>query len=74
MLSTAFNHLLRFHLMCCAKEVSDLINRPVVRLFGTQVGSTRAKVVTYTIYLKFPANTSCERLLRNRWDLGTRGS
>ena len=73
MLATAFNHLLRFHPMCSAEEVSDLINRPVVRLFGPRVSGTRAKVVTQTIYLKFPATTSCERLLRNRWDLGTHG-
>ncbi len=46
---------------------------PVVRLFDTRVSGTRAKVVTQTIYLKFPATTSCERLLRNRWDLGTHG-
>jgi len=46
MLALAFNHLLRFHPMCCAEKVGDLINRPVVRLFGTRVGGTRANVVT----------------------------
>jgi hypothetical protein len=37
--------LLRFYCMCCAKEVSELINRPVVDLLGTRVGSTSAQVV-----------------------------
>jgi hypothetical protein len=47
LLTTGFNHLLRFHPMCSVEEVTDLINRPVVRLFGTRVNSTRAKIVYY---------------------------
>ncbi len=35
-----------FKLMRCAKKVSNLINHPVVCLFGTRVGGTRDKVVT----------------------------
>jgi hypothetical protein len=40
------NHLLCFNLMCCAEKVSNLINHPVVCLFGTRVDGTRVKVVT----------------------------
>jgi hypothetical protein len=47
MLTSAFNHLMCFDLMCCSKKVSNLINHPVVCLFGTRVGGTRVKVVTY---------------------------
>jgi hypothetical protein len=34
------SHLLRFHFVGCAKEVSNLINRPVVSPLGTRVGGT----------------------------------
>ncbi len=73
MLSPAFNDLLRFRLMCSVEKVTELINRPVVGLFGTRVGGARTKVVTYGVYLKFPTGTSRERLLRDRWDLGCHG-
>ena len=36
------NDLLCFSLVCCAEKVSELNNRPVVRLFGTRVGGTHA--------------------------------
>jgi hypothetical protein len=50
MLTPASSHLLLpFYFMCCAKEVSDLINRPGVGLFGTRVGSTSTEVVTKSI-------------------------
>ena len=45
-LTPASSHLLCFHFVCCAKEVSDLINLPVVSLLGTRVGGTSAEVVT----------------------------
>jgi hypothetical protein len=35
-----------FKLVCCVKEVSDLINHPVVSLLDTRVGSTSAEMVT----------------------------
>ena len=57
--------------MCCAEKVSELINRPVVRLFGTRVGGARGNMVTKGVYLKFPATTSREWSLRDHWDLGT---
>jgi len=39
------SHLLRFRFVCCAKEVIDFINHPVVSLLGTRVGGTSAEVV-----------------------------
>jgi hypothetical protein len=59
--------------MGCAKEVSNLVNSPIVSLLGIRVRSTRAKVITKRVYLKLPATTTRERLLRNRWDLGAHG-
>ncbi len=35
--------------------------------------TTLRKVVVYGVYLKFPATTSRERLLRNHWDLDAHG-
>jgi len=48
------SHLPRFYFMNCGKEVSNLVNRPIVSLLGTRVGSTRAKGITKRVYLKLP--------------------
>ena len=56
-LTPAPSHLLRFQFVCGAKEVSDLINRPVVSLLGTRVGGTSAEVVPKSIYLELFATT-----------------
>ena len=56
-LTPAPSHLLRFHLMCCAKEVSNLISRPVVSLLGTRVGGTSTKIVPQRIQLELLATT-----------------
>jgi hypothetical protein len=45
-LTPTFNELLCFNLIRCEEKVSNLINHPVVCLFGTRVGGTRVKVVT----------------------------
>jgi hypothetical protein len=45
-LTLTFNDLLCFYSMCGEEKVSDLINHPVVCLFGTRVDGTRVKVVT----------------------------
>jgi hypothetical protein len=58
------NHLLRFYLVGCAKEVSRLINRPVVSLFGTRVSGTGANMITESVNDKLFATTSRERTLR----------
>jgi hypothetical protein len=46
MLTLTFNDMLCFYFMICVEKVSNLINHPVVCLFGTRVGGTRVKVVT----------------------------
>jgi hypothetical protein len=46
MLTPTLNDLLCFYSMCGAEKVNDLIDHPVVRLFGTRVGGTRVKMVT----------------------------
>ena len=61
LMDLAVSHLLRFHFVCCAEKVSDLTNRPVVRLLGTRVGGTSAEVVPKRIDLKLPATSSRER-------------
>ena len=40
-LTPAFNNLFRFDSVRGAKKVRKLVNRPVVRLFGTRVSGTR---------------------------------
>jgi hypothetical protein len=71
MLTPAFNHLLCFNFVGCAKKVSKLINRPVVSLLGTRMGGSSTEVITQCIYLKLSATTNRKRLLRNHWDLST---
>ena len=49
MLTPASSHLLSFHFVCCAEKIHDLVNRLVVSLLSTRVGSTSAEVVTKSI-------------------------
>ena len=67
------SHLLRFHFVCCAKEVSDLISRPVVSLLGTRVGGTSGEVVTKRIYLELLATTTGEWYFHKERNLGSNG-
>ena len=46
MMTPTFHDLLCFYLIRCVEKVINLINHPVVCLFGTRVGGTRVKVVT----------------------------
>ena len=73
MLTPASSHLLRFHFVCCAEKIRNLVNRPVVSLLSTRVGSTSAEVVTKSISLEIFATTSRERLPSNNRDLGAHG-
>ena len=59
-LTPAPSHLLRFYFVGCAKEVSSLINRPVVSLFGTRVGGTGTNMIAKSINSKLFATTSRE--------------
>ena len=61
------NHLLCFHFVGCAKEVSKLINLPVVILFGTRVSGTCVNMITQIVNHKLFATTSRERKLRQCW-------
>ena len=63
-LTPAPSHLLRFYFVGCAKEVSKLINRPVVSLFGTRVSGTGANMIAESVNDKLFATTSRERKLR----------
>ncbi len=49
-LTPALNHLLRFYFVGCEKEVSNLINRPVLSFFGSRVSGTGAYVVVKRVY------------------------
>jgi hypothetical protein len=50
------SHLSRFCFMGCAKEVSNLVNRPIVSLLDTRVGGTSTEGVN----LKLPATIDRE--------------
>ena len=63
-LTPAPYHLLRFYFVGCAKEVSNLINRPVVRLFGSRVSSTGCHMVAKSVNVEPFATTGRERKLR----------
>ena len=58
------NHLLCFYFVGCAKEVSNLINRPIVSLFGSRVSGTGANMITEGVDDKLFVTTSRERKLR----------
>jgi hypothetical protein len=46
--------------MRCAKKVSNLINHPVVCLFGTRVGKTRPYMIVYDLFWRDSVdNTTC---------------
>ena len=57
LLTPSSSNLLRFHFVCCAEKVSELINRPVVRLLGTRVTGTSVEMITKIIYLELLATT-----------------
>ena len=44
-LTPALGHLFGLNTVCGAKEVSDLINRPIVSFLGSRVCGTSAEVV-----------------------------
>jgi hypothetical protein len=64
-------HLLRFYFVGGAKEVSNLINRPVVSLFGSGMGSTGADMIAKNINSKLFATTSREWQLHESWNMCT---
>ncbi len=57
------NHPFRFYLVGCVKEVINLINHPVVRLFGSRVISTGCHMVAESVDWELFATTGRERKL-----------
>ena len=43
------HRVLCFHVVYCVEKVSELINRPVVSLFGTRVGGTSTWMIGKSI-------------------------
>ncbi len=58
MMTPAFSYVLRFHRMCCAEKVSQLINRPVMSLFGIRMSGASTEMVSRRVHLELPATTS----------------
>jgi hypothetical protein len=54
----AFSYVLRLEFICCAEKVSQLLNRPVMSLFGNRMSGTSTEMVSHRIQLKLPATTS----------------
>ena len=52
------SHLLSFYCVGCVKEVRNLINLPVVSLFGTRVGGTGGNMVVKRVYGELFGTTS----------------
>ncbi len=55
------NHLLWFYSVGCVKEVINLINHPVVSLFGSRVSGAGASVVVKRVYGELFATKDRER-------------
>jgi hypothetical protein len=51
-----FSYVLRFHCMCCVEKVTQLINRPVMSLFGTRVSGTSTEMVSHHVQLGLPVS------------------
>jgi hypothetical protein len=58
MSTPAFSNVLRLGAMCGAEKVSQVLNRPVMSLFGTRMSGTSTEMVSHRIQLKLPATTS----------------
>ena len=59
-LTPAPSHLLSLYPMCCAKQVSELLDCPIVSLFGSGMGRTGANMIAKSIKGKLFATTSRE--------------
>jgi hypothetical protein len=58
MSTPAFSNVLCLGVMCGAEKVIQLINHPVMSLFGTRMSGTSTEMVSHRIHLKLPATTS----------------
>jgi hypothetical protein len=59
-MTPALSQLLCFYFVGGAKEASNLINHPVVNLFGSGIGSTGVNMIVKIINNKLFATTSRE--------------
>jgi hypothetical protein len=57
----AFGNVLRLGFMRSTEKVSQLLNRPVMSLFGTRMSGTSTEMVSHRIQLKLPATTGAEK-------------
>ncbi len=58
MSTPAVSNVLRLGVMCGTEKVRQLINHPVMSLFGTRMSGTSTEMVSHRIQLKLPATTS----------------
>jgi hypothetical protein len=58
MSNPAVSNVLRLGVMRGMEKVSQLLNRPVMSLFGTRMSGTSTEMVSHRIQLKLPATTS----------------
>ena len=65
------SHLLCFYFVGCAKEVTNLINHPVVILFGSRVNGTGVNMIVENVNDIFFATTRRERKFRQCWYCST---
>jgi hypothetical protein len=70
-LTPALSRLLCLYFVGCAKQVSKLLNCPVMGLLGSRMGGTGAHMFRKSIKMKLLATTSRERQSRNSGDLRT---
>jgi hypothetical protein len=45
------------HRMCCVEKVSQLINHPVMSLFGTRMSGTSTELVSHRVQQEIPPTT-----------------
>jgi hypothetical protein len=57
MSTPAFSNVLRLGFMCGTEKVIQLLNRPVMSLFGTRMSGTITEMVSHRIQLKLPSTT-----------------
>ena len=57
--------------MCCAKQVSELLNCPIVSLFGSGMDSTGVNVIVKHIQNRLFATTRRECQFHENWDMYT---
>jgi hypothetical protein len=73
MSTPVFSSVLCLGFMGGTEKVSQLINRPVMSLFGTRMSGTSTEMVCHRIQLKLPVTTRFYRFLSHDRDLDAHG-